>query len=354
MRLMGRQILCALLALGAAHGAARGQAAPSEAQRFDRTLQQIQQNTLLEVNQGIPIDQRMTLDYGAYLSFAYTSLDDNNNNNHGLRQTDFYAFSRLNIDGAHEFFLRYHTGYRDFNKGDSFTGRGSEPIDGEIDRGYYRFDLSRYEAAYHGKQIQKNLVLEAGRDYVYWANGLVLANALDGGFLHGKLGPMNLDIVAGVTPVRTVDFDSSRPDFDFNTHRGFYGAMVTADVGAHHPFVYAMIQRDYNKKETLDTGPVVTHFDYNSVYVGIGSTGNFGDHWLYGVEFAHESGNGLSNSFMDNPTSPVPQTHDPIEAWAADLRIDYLLNDIRRSRLTGEVILASGEDDRFNNTSNTF
>src|SRR5437764_4543769 len=165
MRLTGRLILSALLGLIGACGIARGQGARGQAQRFDRTLQQIQQDTLLQVNQGIPLDQRMTLDYGAYISFAYTSLDDNNVDNHGLRQTDFYAYTRLNIDGAHEFFLRYHTGYRDFNPGDSFTGRGSEPIDGEIDRGYYRFDLQRFESAYHGKQIQDNLVLEAGRDY---------------------------------------------------------------------------------------------------------------------------------------------------------------------------------------------
>ena len=64
-----------------------------------------------------------------------------------------------NFDGAHEFFMRYRTGYRDFNQGDSFTGREKkkkkkpqgEPIDGDLDAGYYKFDLARYEAAYNGK-----------------------------------------------------------------------------------------------------------------------------------------------------------------------------------------------------------
>src|SRR2546421_7674582 len=158
MQVTRRQTLFVLMALIGAAARSLAQAPSNEALRFNRTLEQIQRDTILEVNQGIPLDQRMTLDYGAYISFSYVSLDDNNNDNHGLRQTDFYAYTRLNIDSAHEFFLRYHTGYQDFNRGDSFTGRGSEPIDGDIDRGYYRFDLQKYEAAYKGKIIENNLV----------------------------------------------------------------------------------------------------------------------------------------------------------------------------------------------------
>src|SRR5207244_1016859 len=100
---------------------ARGQAGRGEALSFDRTLNEIQRNTILQINQGIPLDQRVTFDYGGYLSFAYSSVDDNNLDNHGLRQTDLYGYARLNIDGANEFFLRYHFEYRDFNEGDSFT-----------------------------------------------------------------------------------------------------------------------------------------------------------------------------------------------------------------------------------------
>src|SRR5437016_4518292 len=50
---------------------------------------------------------------------------------------------------------------------------------------------------------------------------------------------------------------------------------------------------------------------------------------------------------------PIDQTEDQIQAWAADARLDYLFPDLRRTRLSAEVILASGDDDR-GNTSNTF
>src|SRR5437016_1360058 len=107
--------------------------AQPQAERFERSLQQIREQTLIRANDAIPIDQRVTLEYGAYLSFGYLSLQDNVNNTHGLRQSEVIAFGRANFDGAHEFFLRYRTGYRDFNRGDSFTNRGDEPIDGDLD-----------------------------------------------------------------------------------------------------------------------------------------------------------------------------------------------------------------------------
>src|SRR5205823_8868133 len=44
---------------------------------------------------------------------------------------------------------------------------------------------------------------------------------------------------------------------------------------------------------------------------------------------------------------------DQIQAWAVDGRLDYLLPDERRTRLSAELILASGDDDR-GTTSNTF
>jgi hypothetical protein len=162
-------------------------------------------------------------------------------------------------------------------------------------------------------------------------------------------------LLAGVTPVRTTDFDPTRPSFDHNTRRGFYGAMLSRNVGGHRPYVYGLLQRDYNEHDTLVTGPVTTNYDYNSHYLGIGATGPLTDRLLYGVEAVYEGGETLSNSFVVGGPflSPVPQTRDDIEAWAADMRLDYLFPDEHRSRLTAEMIIASGDDDRLN-TSGTF
>src|SRR5215510_10083090 len=89
--------------------------AQPQAERFERSLEQIRQETLVRANTLVPADQRATLDYGGYLSFGYLSLQDNVNNTHGLRQSEIVLYARANFDGAHEFFIRYRTGYRDFN-----------------------------------------------------------------------------------------------------------------------------------------------------------------------------------------------------------------------------------------------
>jgi hypothetical protein len=301
------------------------------------------------------LQQRSFIDYGGYATFGYLSADDNVDNNHVLRQYELVGYTRINFDGAHEIFLRGVLQYRDFNDGDSFDGFGDEFVDPEMDRWYYRFDLQRSQAAYHGRQIDYNVILQAGRDLAYWGNGLVLSTDLMGGQATFQWRGMDLLLLAGVTPVRTVDFDASRPSFDHNTKRGFYGAMLSKELSGHRPYVYGLVQRDYNDHDTLVTGPVTTESKYNSYYIGVGSTGPIGNRLLYGVEAVYEGGETESNSFeVGGPfISQVPQTTDDICAWAADVRLDYLFNDRRRSRISGEVILASGDDDRLN-SSNTF
>ena len=329
--------------------------AQSDTERFERSLEQIRQGTLLRANDAIPVDQRLSLEYGGYLTFSYLSLDDNNNDNHVLRQTELLGYLRLNLDNAHEVFLRYRTGWRDFNEGDSFDGRGDEPIDGDIDRGYYKFDLAKSQAAYHGQTLKNNLVFKAGRELVYWGNGMTIAQVIDGAMIDATWNNLTLSAIAGITPVRTVDFDSSRPGFDYNTRRGFFGGMLSADIGKHKPYIFGLVQRDYNKDVSYDFGPITTKFDYNSYYIGIGANGSIGDHLVYGVEAVYEGGRSLSNSFTSGGVFPIPvdQVRDDIEAWAADFKLEYFANDRRHSKFGAELILASADDDR-GSTSNTF
>jgi hypothetical protein len=327
-------------------------------ERFQRQIEQIRRDQVLEINPDVPVGQRTYFDYGAYATVGYLSLDDNNNDNHVLRQYELFPYFRLNVDGAHELFVRGIVGWRDFNDGDSFDGRGDERIDPDLDAGYYRFDLARSKAAYQGESSEFNLVFKGGRDLVYWGNGLTMSTDLDGVMVDLSWNSdIELSFIAGVTPTRTVDFDASRPNFDHKTKRGFYGAMLSKQAGPQHrPYIYGLIQQDYNNDDPLVQGPVVTEFNYDSFYIGIGSTGNFTDRLLYGAEFVYEGGRALSNSFEGDSIfiSPIEQTTEDIQAFAWDFRLDYLLADTRRTRFTGEWIIASGDDDRVLSTSDTF
>jgi hypothetical protein len=333
-------------------------AAQENLQRFERQLEQIRRNTRLQSGRDIPVDQRTLVDYGAFTTFNYLSLDDPTLNNRGLRQYDFTAYGEVNVDGVHDFFVRGRAFYRDFNPGDQFDEHG-DAWDGRLERAFYKFDLARYLATSRGIETQNELAIKVGRDLNVWANGLTLSTELDGVVVSFRREPFQLEVVAGVTPLDTVDFDSSRPNFDDHTKRGFYGAILSTRLGTHRPFIYALAQRDYNDSDAIISAGgvnVATSFDYNSNYFGIGSTGAITDRLAYGVEFAYETGDTLSNSFTISPAgalSAVGQQRDDISAWALDAQISYLLADERNTRFDGELILASGDDDRLV-TSNTF
>ncbi len=332
-------------------------ASPRTLQRAARIqeLERLELDTRLRANPDVPLSQRALIDYGGYVTFNYLSLDDPQSDNHVLRQYDLVGYARIQLDGANDFFLRGRTGYRDFNKNDSFDGLGDEPIDADLDRAFYRFNLNAAHTAYGGQASDFNLIVKAGRDLAYWANGLVLAQVLDGVTVELPNPYVDVELLGGVTITRTVDFDPSRPAFDHNTRRGFFGAMLSKQIGSHRPFVYGLIQRDYNTHDELTTGAITTRFDYNSYYLGLGSTGQLSDRLHYGVEAAYEFGDTLSNSFeiTQGALVPVEQTRDNIRAWAMDARLDYLMQDLHSSRFSGEVILASGDPDR-GSTSSTF
>jgi hypothetical protein len=321
-------------------------------------LRRIELDQRLRANQAVPPGQRILVDYGGYISASYLTLDDEVGDDHILRQYDGIAYGRVNFDGAQEFFLAGRIGYLDFHRGDSFSGRGDEPIDGDVYRGYYRFDLNRYQAAYGGSPNPDfNFTGQVGRDLVYWGNGLVMAQVIDGGVIDLQAGGLTAQFIGGVTPIRTVDIDSSRPGFDYNTRRGFYGVMLTADLNKHRPFVYWLAQRDYNEMDTGRVGFIVTKYHYDSAYLGAGSTGEITDKLRYGVEVAYQYGDTLSNSFGFNELSGalevVNQTDDNIAAAAMNGRLDYLVGNPSDTRLSAELTMATGDEDR-GHTSNTF
>lgn len=340
-----------VLLLGAALPAC-GQ--PADLERFQRQLEQIQRDTRTRVNADIPADQRAVFDWGGYLSLNYLSLDDQNGDNHGLRQYDLVGYVSLNLDGVHQFYGSLRGSYRDFNPGDRFSIDEGSGWYGEFDRGYYRFDLQRYFAAYEGERINFNVVFQGGRQLIYWANGLTLSQVLDAAVLDVEYGPFAVEFLAGVTPIKTtVDIDSSRPHFDDNTFRGFYGVMASGRVGTHKPYAYALFQQDYNHDYNLRLGVIDTKFQYYSYYIGIGSTGSIGDKITYGLEAVYEGGTGLSNSFDPVTFFPLEQTKEDISAWAVDGQLNYLFGDARHSRISAEALFASGDSDRLN-SANTF
>jgi hypothetical protein len=323
-------------------------------ENYQRQLDLIQRDTALLVNPAQPAGQRLLVDYGGYFTASYLSVDDLNKDNHGLRQYDLIGYMRLNLDDVQEFYGRGRLTWQDFNPGDSFDGRGDQ-FHGRIDRGYYRFDLRKAMSAYQGKQVDYDVSVQAGRQLLYWANGLSLVQTLDAAVINLDYKTAELQILAGFTPADTIDIDTTRPNFDTNTHRGFYGAMLSKQIESHRPFIYFLSQNDYNHNYSRTIGPVITRFHYDSYYAGTGSTGTIGDRLSYGLEAVYEGGRGLSNSYSTDGGAfhQVLQDNEEINAFAGNARFDYVLSNINRAHFTVEATVASGDRDR-NHSTNTF
>jgi hypothetical protein len=313
-------------------------------------LQQFENDTRFQANPEIPAGQRALIDYGGSFSPQYWSFDDPNNDNIAFRAYDLEGYLRMNFDNANEIFLRLRLEYYDFNEGDSLNGIGSglQSLNSVFDRAYYKFDLANYDAAVEGKRINGDFKFEGGRDLVYWGNGLTMAEVVDGVMPGFSIGNFSVTTVAGITPLTTVDIQPDRPAFDYNTKRGFYGALASVAVGAQHPYMYGLFQQDYNTENVSYQGPITTNYKYNSAYVGVGSSGPISDHIQYGIEGVWEGGNTLSDSseVQGFQLVPVPQTTNAICAWAGDVKIDYVPQDVNNTRLSLEGIIASGDTNR--------
>ena len=100
----------------------------------------------------------------------------------------------------------------------------------------------------------------------------MLTEVLDGGEIDIGNDMVTVESIAGLTPTRTVDIDTSRPEYAQNTRRLFSGR-CSAHEGR-RPSPMSIFFRSWTK--TTRTSPSRahhTHYDYNPFYLGVGSTG---------------------------------------------------------------------------------
>ncbi len=319
-------------------------------ENFQRDLDQYRRDTREAPSKDIPIGQRALVDYGAYLTLSYLTFDTqgatpSDIDHHILHQYEAIGYGRVNIDNVQELYIQGRTFYQDYAPGDGFDNV-PDRLQGRIEEAYYRLDLQRYLSAYTNSPTDNKATITLGRQFIEWANSLTLSQYLDAAKIDATYGIFDFTLLGGVTVGYTVDFDTSRPNFDNDTRRGFYGLKVGAQPNPKfHPYAYLLFQQDYNSKDTLSFAGINTIHEYYSWYAGGGVNGTLTDRLLYKTEVTYEGGAGLSNS-IDSRGGQAEQRMEEIQAGAADVQLIYVLQDPQKTRLSFETILASGDPDR--------
>ncbi len=311
-----------------------------------------------------PISERLLLDAGGTFRIAFNIIQNSLSQSQYLTTPDLRLFLRAELDGAFRFFgrLRFLDNIWDTNGTrylplDSPERGWQDPI-GEI---YWaEFDLAGLTRSQGSTAPPDfNIIVRGGRNYVIWGQGLVLSNYMYALKAEMTIGDLGLEGMCALTAngQDTVDWDTSRPGYDSNTARLYSGMKIDwSGIAGHKPYVYALWQQDNNggQLSTLGTPafPIPTRFNYNSGYLGGGSTGSLGPDLVYRAEMAWEFGSTLSDPL--DPTSPTlarPQIYDSISALAGIGGLTYLMRDEGDTRIDAALMAGSGDPHRLDSAT---
>ena len=353
---MLRSIVAAFLFVGFA-SSAFGQNS-DQVRRMERQLRELDLTYRLKTPSDQPIDERLLLDYGAIARVSLYSIDDAFSESRVLRQYDGRAYVRAELDGAHRFYARLRFQYDDWNSGDSFDGRGDEFTDPIGEQYWYQFDYRGLKMSSDGSRPDWNFNVKVGRQFIDWGSGMMLSNLMYAMLADVEVADIGLTgLAAYATDHDTIDFDGSRPDFDTENDRAFFGGKLEyRGLPNHRPYAFGIIEEDHNNDVVTFSsiaGLYPTQFRYDASYVGVGSTGSIGSSMLYKAELVHQFGEGMSSSFDPVTLGALTQTMEDIDAWAVIAGLTYLFQDVHDTRLELEMAAGSGDDDRLD-SSDTF
>ncbi|MSR28834.1 MAG: hypothetical protein EXS03_04560 [Phycisphaerales bacterium] len=311
---------------------------------------------------GAPMSERLAIDYGGTFRYAFNLIDQTNGIGQYLQQFDLRVFTDIELDGAHRFYGRLRFLYDDWDFiGPSFNAQRDEGWQNPVAELYwYQFDLAGLIESQTGQKPDYNFNAKMGRQYVIWAQGGALSDYMYAGLFELSWRDIKATVLIGETAgADTVDWDLSRPGYDSNTERLYYGCKVEySGITGHRPFAYILAQKDLNAGQVSDLpvgiGGYPTSFNYNSTYLGLGATGALSAELVYRAEFMYEYGTTLSDPLSHSGgLVPVPQQDVNISALAGFGGVTWLARDASDTRLDFQIVAGSGSSARLD-SGNTF
>ena len=305
-----------------------------------------------------PISERLLTDFGGFFRYGFSSIDSSQSQAQYLNTYDLRLYGRVELDGCLRFFGRLRFEYNDWNTIGDYapSGQGWQVPIGEI---YWaEIDLANWLSVQDGLDRSWTAKARIGRQYMLWANGLVLADYMYAGMFDASVGNLAASAIVGTTAGHdTTDWDTSRPGYSTDTDRLYAGGKLECHLGPHTPFIYGLAQWDQNAGQVayLPSGSAYaaqTEFNYQSQYWGLGVNGALGGDIVYRTEMVFETGSTLSDSIKHDaslPPNQLPQAQvtDRILAEAGLAGLSWLAHDSTDARVDFQLLAGSGSPYRL-------
>lgn len=304
-----------------------------------RALERENQRKLQE---NLPLAQKFRVDYGGWYNNYFFLFDDGFNSSRTLRQHELRLWASMSADqGVHRAYIRGRMTFIDWNSGDNFQPTEDNQQGPELERWWYVFDFAQALRVYENKNIPWEAKIKVGRDLVYVGTGYAIDVPLDHVAVQAELFNVETTFTAGQTPYWTENIDRSLAVSD-HSERDFY-IIESKYKGwdSHEPFAYIAWQDDHTTESPRD---LLQNYQYDSQYIGFGSTGELVDNLRYSSEWVIERG----TSYGDRR---FLHTND-IKAWGFDHRLDYYFRHKTKPVVTAEWMFASGDSGRLASPTN--
>lgn len=314
---------------------------PPSNQFIERQRALVRENEA-RLQETLPPTQKFLVDYGGWFNSYFFLFDDGFESSRTLRQNELRLWTAFTADqGVHQGYARMRMSYLDWNAGDSFT-LNEDDLDGpNLERGWYEFDATKALSLYGDTNLPFDLRLKLGRDLVNAGTGYAISIPLDHVRVQGEWLGFETTFLVGKTPRSVENIDRSRPVSDHSNRTFYVIEEKYLGLSDHEPFVYVAWQDDHTNE---DPPNLLQDYDYDSAYVGFGSTGELFDNLRYSSEWVIERGHSHGDRrFL---------FQDKIRAWGFDHRLDYYFRHKTKPVVSAEYMFASGDANRLESPTN--
>ncbi len=309
---------------------------------FLQRQRQIEEENRARLDRVLPPSQKVLFDWGGWFDWYTFLFDDGFDSSRTQRSYTLRLWGAMTAEqGTHDAYVRMRTAVIDWNGGDAFTGRDDDYVSPRLERGWYQLDVTKALKRYADVTLPLSLKTKIGRDFVQAGTGYAISLPLDHVQVRGEALGLETTFVVGRTPSSTQNIDRSRPVAGESNRTFWIIETKYRGFRQHEPFAYVAINRDHTREDPVD---LLQNYQYDSTYVGFGSTGELVRNLRYASEWVIERG----QSYGDRRFLYT----DEIKAWAFDQVLEYLFDHKTKPRLSGEYMFASGDPDRLGSPTN--